>query len=120
MKEKVLIPPDFENRVLNTHPSLIPSFCGKGCFGLRVHQAVLDFGAKISGCTIHFVDNEYDHGPIIEQRSVPVESDDTAELLARRVFAAECEAYPAVLRLLAEGHVTVESGIVHVSSKLRR
>lgn len=110
----VLIPQDFEHRVLNTHPSLIPSFCGKGFYGLRVHQAVLDFGAKVTGCTIHFVDNHYDHGPIIHQRAVPVEFGDTAEALARRVFAAECEAYPTVLRLLAEDRVEVRDGIASV------
>lgn len=111
----VLIPADFQHRVLNTHPSLIPAFCGKGFYGLRVHQAVLDFGVKISGCTIHFVDDQYDHGPIIHQRSVPVAFDDTAESLARRVFAAECEAYPEVLRQLAAGRVTVEGGRVRVA-----
>lgn len=112
----VLIPQDFENRVLNTHPSLIPSFCGKGFYGLRVHQAVLDFGAKVTGCTIHFVDNHYDHGPIIHQRAVPVEHGDTAESLARRVFAAECEAYPTVLRMLAADRVEVRDGIAFVRS----
>ena len=106
--QHVLIPADFENRVLNTHPALIPSFCGKGFYGLRVHQAVLDYGAKVSGCTIHFVDNQYDHGPIVLQKCVPVASDDSAESLARRVFQAECEAYPEVLRLLAADRVTVE------------
>ena len=106
--QHVLIPNDFENRVLNTHPALIPSFCGKGFYGLRVHQAVLDYGAKLSGCTIHFVDNEYDHGPIILQRTVEVYDDDTAESLAKRVFEQECEAYPIVLRLLAEGQISVQ------------
>lgn len=106
--EHVLIPSDFENRVINTHPALIPSFCGKGFYGLRVHRAVLEFGAKLSGCTIHFVDNEYDHGPIILQESVPVQMDDTPESLAKRVFAAECRAYPKVVKLLSEGRVRVE------------
>ena len=112
----VLIPDDFENRVLNTHPSLIPSFCGKGFYGLRVHQAVLDYGAKISGCTIHFVDNQYDHGPIVMQKSVDVLSDDSAELLAKRVFARECEAYPEVLRLLAAGKITAHGRNVRVDA----
>lgn len=97
----VPIPPDFEQRVVNIHPSLIPSFCGKGFYGPRVHQAVLDYGAKITGCTIHFVDNEYDRGPIILQRPVPVLDSDTAETLDHRVFEAECEAYPEALRQLA-------------------
>ena len=64
--------PDFANRVMNIHPALIPAFCGRGYYGLRVHEAVLQYGAKISGCTVHFVDNEYDHGPIILQRPVSV------------------------------------------------
>ena len=106
--EHVLIPDDFQNRVLNTHPGLIPSFCGKGFYGLRVHQAVLDYGAKISGCTIHFVDNHYDHGPIILQKTVDVLDSDSAESLAQRVFAQECDAYPEVLRLLAEDRIHVE------------
>ncbi len=68
----VLIPADFENRVINIHPALIPAFCGQGFYGHHVHEAVLAYGAKISGCTVHFVDNQYDHGPIILQKSVPV------------------------------------------------
>ncbi len=112
----VPIPPDYENRVINIHPGLIPAFCGKGFYGLRVHQAVLDYGAKVSGCTVHFVDDVYDHGPIILQRVVPVDEDDTAESLADRVFAAECEAYPEVLRLLAAGRITVQGRRVRVRS----
>ncbi len=104
----VLIPPDFENRVTNIHPGLIPAFCGKGFYGLRVHQAVLDYGCKVSGCTIHFVDNQYDHGPIILQRAVPVRDDDTAESLAARVFEMECEAYPQALQWYAEGRLRVD------------
>jgi phosphoribosylglycinamide formyltransferase-1 len=110
----VLIPEDFENRVVNIHPGLIPAFCGHGFYGRRVHQAVLDYGAKVSGCTIHFVDDEYDHGPIILQRSVPVEHDDTAERLAKRIFRVECEAYPEALRLIAEGRVQVTGRRVEV------
>ena len=103
------IPPDFENRVMNIHPGLIPAFCGKGFYGLHVHQAVLDYGAKISGCTVHFVDNVYDHGPIILQRVVEVRDDDTAETLQKRVFEQECEAYPDAIRLFAEGRLRVEN-----------
>ena len=94
--------------MLNIHPALIPAFCGKGFYGHRVHEAVLEYGAKISGCTIHFVDNQYDHGPIILQKIVPVLDDDTPETLAKRVFVAECEAYPEALRLLAAGKIRVE------------
>ena len=103
----VLIPPNFENRVLNIHPALIPAFCGHGMYGLKVHQAVLDYGAKLTGCTVHFVDNHYDHGPIVQQRAVEVRANDTAEAIQARVFAAECEAYPEVLRLLAAGRMRV-------------
>jgi phosphoribosylglycinamide formyltransferase-1 len=110
----VPIPPDFENRVLNIHPGLIPAFCGKGFYGHHVHEAVLEYGAKISGCTIHFVDNQYDHGPIILQKVVPVMDDDTPDKLAARVFAAECEAYPEALRLLASGKVAVAGRRVSV------
>jgi phosphoribosylglycinamide formyltransferase-1 len=110
----LLIPPDFENRVLNIHPALIPAFCGKGWYGLRVHAAVLEYGARVSGCTVHFVDNEYDHGPVILQKTVPVMDDDTPESLAARVFEAECEAYPEALRLVAGGRVTVEGRRVRV------
>jgi formyltetrahydrofolate-dependent phosphoribosylglycinamide formyltransferase len=110
----VLIPADFENRVLNIHPALIPAFCGQGFYGHRVHEAVLDAGARVSGCTVHFVDNLYDHGPIVLQRTVPVLDDDTPDRLAARVFAAECLAYPEALRLIATGRVTVADGRVRI------
>jgi phosphoribosylglycinamide formyltransferase 1 len=97
----VLIPPDFERRVLNIHPALLPRFGGHGMYGHRVHEAVLAAGAKASGCTVHFADNEYDHGPILYQVAVPVRPDDTADRLAARVFEAEKQAYPHVLRRLA-------------------
>jgi phosphoribosylglycinamide formyltransferase 1 len=97
----VLIPPDFEGRVLNIHPALLPAFGGKGMYGLKVHESVLAAGVSISGCTVHFVDNEYDHGPILLQRQVPVVPGDTSQSLQARVFEAECEAYPAALRKLA-------------------
>jgi len=115
----VPIPPDFENRVLNIHPALIPAFCGKGFYGHHVHEAVLEYGVKISGCTVHFVDNQYDHGPVVLQRTVPVLDDDTPDTLAARVFAAECEAYPEALRLLGSGSVTVEGRRVRVSKTNR-
>jgi phosphoribosylglycinamide formyltransferase-1 len=105
----VLIPPDFENRVINIHPALIPFFCGAGFYGLRVHQAVLASGVKESGCTVHFVDNQYDHGPIILQGKVPVVPGDTPESLAARVFAAECEAYPEAIRLISGGRIRSDS-----------
>ena len=107
------IPADFENRVVNIHPALIPAFCGQGFYGHHVHQAVLQYGAKVSGCTVHFVDNQYDHGPIISQRVVPVLAGDTPDSLAARVFEAELEALPAALALLASGRVRVEGRRVH-------
>ena len=106
--QHVLIPTDFTHRVLNIHPSLIPAFCGKGYYGSHVHRAVLDYGAKVSGCTVHFVDDQYDHGPILLQRMVEVEPNDTPEALAERVFSAECEAYPEAIRLLQSGAVRIE------------
>jgi phosphoribosylglycinamide formyltransferase-1 len=111
----VLIPPDFENRVVNIHPALIPEFCGKGMYGHHVHDAVLAAGAKTSGCTVHFVDNIYDHGPVILRRSVPVMPGDSPETLASRVFNAECEALPEALNLIADGKVSVQSGVVKIS-----
>ena len=112
----VEIPADFENRVVNIHPGLIPAFCGKGMYGHHVHEAVLAYGAKVSGCSVHFVDNHYDHGPIIMQRVVPVLDDDSPETLAARVFAAECEALPEALRLISAGRVRVVGRLVRVSA----
>ncbi|MBX3414457.1 MAG: phosphoribosylglycinamide formyltransferase [Pirellulales bacterium] len=111
----VPIPDDFAGRVMNIHPSLIPAFCGKGFYGHHVHEAVLEYGAKVSGCTVHFVDNQYDHGPIVLQRTVPVEAGDTPDDLAARVFAAECEAYPAALQLFAAGRLRIDGRVVHVA-----
>ncbi len=104
----ITIPDDFRNRVMNIHPALIPAFCGKGFYGHHVHEAVLEKGVKITGCTVHFADNLYDHGPIIVQRAVPVLDDDTADTLAARVFEQECEAYPEAIRLFAEGRLRIE------------
>lgn len=101
------IPQDFEHRVMNVHPALIPAFCGKGYYGRRVHQAVLDYGVKLTGCTVHFCDDEYDHGPIILQRGVAVAEGDTAQSLAERVQEAEREALPEAIRLAAEGRIEV-------------
>jgi formyltetrahydrofolate-dependent phosphoribosylglycinamide formyltransferase len=108
------IPEHFRGRVMNIHPALIPAFCGKGYYGRHVHEAVLAYGAKVSGCTVHFADNEYDHGPIILQRTVPVLEDDTPDTLAARVFAQECEAYPEAILLFAEGRLRIEGRRVRV------
>lgn len=111
------VPDDFAGRVINIHPSLIPSFCGHGMYGHHVHQAVLDYGAKVTGVTVHFVDNEYDAGPVIWQQPVPVFDDDNADTLATRVFEAEKEAYPRVLKLIAGGKVKLEGRKVTIDTK---
>ena len=110
------IPQSFNNKVVNIHPSLIPSFCGKGFYGHRVHEAALDYGVKVSGCTVHFVNSDYDNGPVILQKTVPVLDNDTAETLNDRVFyEAECIAYPEAIQLLAEGRVSVDGRRVSIS-----
>ncbi len=101
------IPDDYHARVLNIHPALIPAFSGRGYHGLAVHQAAIDYGVKVSGCTVHFADATYDTGPIILQRPVPVLDDDDAPALAARVFEAECEALADAINLFAEGRIDV-------------
>mmetsp|Transcript_22005 Transcript_22005/g.54399 ORF Transcript_22005/g.54399 Transcript_22005/m.54399 type:complete len:119 (-) Transcript_22005:311-667(-) len=101
------IPPKFAGRVVNIHPALIPAFSGKGYYGSRVHTAAIEFGVKISGCTVHFADNVYDHGPIVLQRAVPVLEGDSADELAARVFEEEKVALPEALRLIAGKRVKV-------------
>ncbi|NIM04767.1 MAG: phosphoribosylglycinamide formyltransferase [Armatimonadetes bacterium] len=98
----------YANRIINIHPSLVPAFCGKNMHGLRVHQAVLDYGAKVSGLTVHFVEPEVDTGPIILQHVVPVSEDDTPESLEQRILSFEHEKYAEAIQLIAEGRVTVE------------
>jgi formyltetrahydrofolate-dependent phosphoribosylglycinamide formyltransferase len=110
----IRIPDDFAGRVMNIHPALIPAFCGKGFYGHHVHEAALEAGVKVSGCTVHFADNVYDHGPIILQRTVPVLGNDTEDTLAARVFEQECEAYPEAIRLFAEGKLKVEGRKVRI------
>ena len=101
------IPDDYHGRVLNVHPSLIPAFCGKGYHGQAVHQAVIDYGVKVTGCTVHFADATYDTGPIVVQRTVAVLDDDDAATLAARVFTAECDALADAVSLYAEGRLDV-------------
>lgn len=108
------IPRDFEGRVINIHPALLPRFGGAGFYGHHVHQAVLDAGCKISGCTVHFADNEYDHGPIIIQWTVPVLEGDDADSLADRVFEQELIAYPEAIRLFAAKRLRIEGQRVHI------
>lgn len=111
----VKIPRDFRGRVINIHPGLIPSFCGKGYYGDRVHQAALDYGVKVSGCTVHFASDEYDEGPIILQKVVPVLEGDDARSLAARVFDAEREALPEAVALYAAGRLSIEGRRVRIA-----
>ena len=111
------IPERYAGRVMNVHPALIPSFCGDGMYGHFVHEAVIERGVRVTGCTVHFVDNEYDHGPIILQRAVEVMDDDTPDSLAERVQAAEREAYPEAVRLYAGGRLIIEGDRVLVSGE---
>jgi formyltetrahydrofolate-dependent phosphoribosylglycinamide formyltransferase len=104
----------YEGRALNVHPALIPAFSGRGFYGRRVHEAVLAAGAKLSGATVHFVDEEYDHGPIVLQRAVPVLDDDTPDTLAARVQAVERELVPEAVRLFAAGRLAIEGRRVRI------
>ena len=97
----LIVPNDFENRIINIHPSLIPAYSGKGYYGMRVHKAVIESGEKQSGCSVHYVDNIYDHGSLIVQQAVDVLPSDTPETLQERVFQAECELLPSVINMLA-------------------
>lgn len=106
--EFLKIPGDFENRVTNIHPSLIPAFCGKGFYGQRVHNAVIEMGVKLTGCTVHFVDNQFDHGPIIAQRTCAVFEGDTPDSVQRRVAELEIQLYPEAIDAIARGRVAVE------------
>ncbi len=101
------IPDDFQYRVMNIHPALIPAFSGKGYYGHKVHEAVVERGVKVSGCTVHFADNEYDHGPVVGQTAVPVKGTDTPDQVAANVFQAECELYPHAIRLFAAGKIKI-------------
>jgi formyltetrahydrofolate-dependent phosphoribosylglycinamide formyltransferase len=109
-----ILPDRYLGRVMNIHPALLPSFGGKGMYGHHVHEAVLARGCKVSGCTVHFVNNVYDEGPIVLQRAVPAYAEDTPETLGDRVFAQECIAYPEAIRLFAEGRLRIEGHVVHV------
>ena len=108
------IPEDFANKVMNTHPALIPAFCGKGMYGHHVYDAVLAHGAKVTGVTVHFADSQYDHGPIVLQEAVPVLEGDTADSLAERVQAKEKQVYVNAVRLFLEGRLRVDGRHVRV------
>jgi phosphoribosylglycinamide formyltransferase-1 len=106
----------YDGRSLNVHPALIPSFCGKGMYGHRVHEAVLEAGVKLTGATVHFVDAGYDQGPIILQEAVPVHDDDTPDTLAERVQAAERRLVPEAIRLFAQARLTIDGRRVHIKT----
>jgi len=108
------IPQAWLGRVMNIHPGLLPKFGGKGYYGHHVHEAVLAAGETESGCTVHFANNEYDAGPIILQRKVPVLANDDPDTLAARVFEQECIAYPEAIRLFAEGRLAIKGDQVKV------
>ncbi|MCS7272729.1 MAG: phosphoribosylglycinamide formyltransferase [Fimbriimonadales bacterium] len=101
-------------QIMNIHPALLPLFGGKGMYGLRVHQAVLESGMKVTGCTVHFVDENYDTGPIILQRCIPVYDDDTPETLAARLLPIEHETYIEAIRLFVQGKLRVEGRRVRI------
>lgn len=104
---------NYRNRIINIHPSLIPSFCGKGYYGLKVHEKVLERGVKVTGATVHFVDEGTDTGPILFQKAVMVEEDDTPELLQKRVMEqAEWQILPQAIDAIANGRITIEDGKV--------
>ncbi|CUU09286.1 phosphoribosylglycinamide formyltransferase-1 [Armatimonadetes bacterium GBS] len=104
----------YPNRIMNIHPALLPQFGGKGMYGLRVHEAVLQSGAKETGCTVHFVDEHYDTGPIILQRTIPVLEGDTPETLAERLLPVEHATYVEAIRLFAEGRLKIEGNRVQI------
>lgn len=107
-------PESFRGKVMNIHPALIPAFCGKGYYGHHVHEAVIRSGVRFTGCTVHFVDEQYDHGPIIVQKTVPVLDDDTPDDVAARVFKQECEAFPEAITLFAQGRLKIEGQRVRI------
>lgn len=108
------IPPEYQGKVLNVHPALVPAFSGRGFHGPAVHRAAIEAGVKVSGCTVHFADASYDTGPIILQRPVSVLDDDTPETLAARVFQAECQALPEAIALYAAGRLKIEGRRVRI------
>jgi phosphoribosylglycinamide formyltransferase 1 len=104
----------FRNKIINIHPALIPSFCGSGMYGIKVHERAIEYGVKFSGCTVHFVDDGTDTGPIILQKTVPVYSNDSAKELQARVLEKEHEALVEVLQLLIEDRIRVEGRKVEI------
>ena len=108
----------YRNAMMNIHCALVPMFCGAGMYGHHVHEAAVEYGVKVSGCTVHFVDESYDTGPVIVQRTCPVYAEDTADTLAARVLEQEHIAYPEAVALFAQGRLRVEGRIVYVNCEL--
>jgi formyltetrahydrofolate-dependent phosphoribosylglycinamide formyltransferase len=106
---------NYANRIINIHPALLPSFGGKGMYGMKVHQAVLDYGCKVSGATVHLVDVEYDHGPVVIQKCVPVSEEDTPESLASKIHQLEYELLPEAIRLFESNQVKIEGRKIVIS-----
>ena len=108
----------YENRIINIHPALIPSFCGDGFYGLKVHEKALEYGVKLTGATVHFVSAEADAGPIILQKAVAIEEGDTPEILQKRVMEqAEWKLLPQAVSLFCQDRLSVEGRIVHIAEK---
>ncbi len=107
----------YRNRILNIHPALLPSFGGKGLYGRRVHEEVIESGVKVSGVTVHIVDEEYDHGPIVAQRPVPVLDEDSPDDLGERVLNEEHKLYSKVIQLFAEGRIRVQGRKVKITER---
>ena len=110
----------YRNRITNLHPSLLPAFGGKGMYGMNVHEAVIEYGAHWSGVTVHLVDEEYDHGPVVLQEPVPVYASDTPQALAKRIKSVEHRLYPEVLRLFADNRIEVDGRSVRIDEPNRR
>ncbi len=110
----------YDKRIINIHPSLIPSFCGTGLYGLRVHQAALEYGVKLTGATVHLVDEAYDQGPIVLQKAVDVKPDDTPQTLQQRVMVeAEQQILPEAIRLFASDRISLKGRTVHIREALK-
>ncbi len=108
------VPRKLEGKIMNIHPSLIPAFSGKGMWGHNVHEAVVKNGCKVTGCTVHFVDNKYDNGPIILQKTCSVLDTDSPEDVAAKVFELECKAYPEAIKLFLEQRLAIDGNIVRI------
>lgn len=105
---------NFKNKIINIHPSLIPNFCGNGMYGIKVHEAAINYGVKVSGCTVHFVDEGTDTGAIILQNTVNVYGEDSAESLQKKILIEEHKALPEAIKLISEDKVKIEGRVVYI------